>query len=164
MNNKVAIGLVAAVILIGIAFAYFNSAPSASAPLTATSTTQVATTTAVVPSAAAPKITPAASSTTVAPKTDAPVVKKTNRVVTLDAGSLITSTNRPTLTGTANVSGVAIVIDNPEGVGIAGSWEIPVTGGKWSYTPPQALKPGTYTVHLLGADAEVTSKLVISSH
>ncbi len=162
MNNKVAIGLVAAIIVLAGAYFVLNR-PTAPSAFTPTDSTETATTT-NTPSASAPL--PAKESpTTPAPIKGVSITPTTKPgftpVVAFDATSLISGASRPMITGTANIKGVAIVIDNPQGVGIAGSFEIPVENGHWSYAAPQALQPGLYTVHLIGGVKTLDATLVV---
>lgn len=163
MNNKVAIGLVAAIIILAGAYFVFNRpvAPSAftptPAPAEATSTTPAPTKSVPATAQSATGVAGAVKTPTIAPVVHSGVTP----VVAFDAASLISGASRPMITGTANVKGVAIVIDNPQGVGIAGSFEIPVENGHWSYAAPQALKPGLYTVHLIGGVKTIDATLVV---
>lgn len=157
MNKNIAFGIVAALIVIAIAFFAFHKPASApTIPVqTATSTATAATTTAT--STGSTAATSSSKTPSVSIGKPQPV-----RIATIDQSSLLAHTPRPTITGTANVSAVAIVIDNPQGVGIVGSSNVPVTNGHWSFTPPQPFTPGTYTVHLLGGDKQVDAKLVVT--
>jgi uncharacterized Zn-binding protein involved in type VI secretion len=160
MNNKTAIGLVAAVIIIGIAiFALQKHVPETiQIPLGNTPAETGASTT---PSVATTTATPM-------PNSGKPVVQQTGveqapvrkgSTTTIDQSSLVAVNGRATITGTANVSLVAIVVENPEGVGITGSYDIPVEKGHWSFTIPQRLKPGMYTVTVIGGEKNQVAKL-----
>ena len=80
---------------------------------------------------------------------------------TIDQSSLTTSSNNPTLTGTATTDGVYIQITNSSGVGVSGSPYITVVNGRWSYSVPQTLSAGSYTVQVLGPANTATGTLTI---
>lgn len=153
MNIKTVLGLlVAIVVLVG---AFFLANHKAAAPVletpTATSTMPTAT------SSAGTSIIPTLPS---APSTGAhSAAPKVMHKITVDQDTLTAAAGRPTVTGTAtNLTSIGYVLDNPQGVGIMGSASIPVVSGRWSITPPQALTPGTYTLHLIsnGTSADYT--------
>ncbi len=81
----------------------------------------------------------------------------------INQSSLTTSSANPTITGTAtNLTGVYLSISDSNGIGVSGSPFLPVSNGQWSYTVPQTLSPGTYTVQLLGTNLSVTGTLTIT--
>jgi hypothetical protein len=173
MNNKTAIGLVAAIIILVGAYVVFNKPvqPPAILPPTASSTStgpSASTTLTLTPLSAIPT-TPIAGThrPSVQVATD-PQPKKIpagqpKPIVTVDTASLTASTARPVITGTANVKVIGYVLDDPAGVGIAGSSDITVENGRWSFVPPQALKTGIYTLHLIGGDTTLNTKLHVTA-
>lgn len=167
MNNKVAIGLVAAIIVIGVAFVAFQKhlPETVQIPL---GNTPAATTTEPAPEATNTSSPAATSGATTPAPSQGPVVTQVSstpvRLATFDQLTFTTSSTHPVVTGKANVKTVGIVLDDPKGVGIAGSFEIPVEEGHWSFSVPQALKPGTYTLHLIGGDNKVDAKLVVTAN
>ncbi|MDB5195585.1 MAG: hypothetical protein JWO84_769 [Parcubacteria group bacterium] len=160
MNNKAAIGLVAAIIILVGAFFLFNKPVTAPVVLTQTATTSptASSTPTVTPVSAIPTTThvPAAS-----PSMQVISQHQTPRITAVDTASLTSSAPRPIVTGTANVKSIGIVLDNPAGVGIEGASNIPVTNGHWTFAPAQALPPGTYTLHIIGGDTVLVTKLNI---
>ena len=169
MNNKVAIGLVAAIIILVGTFVFFNRPTQAPAPAvpstvstsTAAGTGPIATSTTVVPAIVVSK--PAA-----APAPKAPTMQsgKAQKVVVaftaFDSVSLVSDQPRPIISGTANVATVSIVVDDQQGVGMAGSSDIPVVNGHWSYSAPQILSSGSYRVHLYGAGKVLDATLHVT--
>jgi hypothetical protein len=85
------------------------------------------------------------------------------RIVAVDTASLHAATSRPLITGTANVKTVGYVLEDPAGVGIAGSSDIAVENGHWSFAAPQALSPGVYTLHIIGGDSTLIAKLTVTA-
>jgi hypothetical protein len=155
MNTKVAIGLVAAIIILGAAFLFTHHAPAPAVFTPTASTTPMATTTT---SGVAPlHVAPTTPTTPAAPV----VSKKPARNASYDTSSLSSTSAHPVITGTANVSAVAMVVDDPSGVGIVGSSDIPVVNGHWSFAIPVSLKSGTYRLHLIGGDVEDMASLVV---
>lgn len=158
MNTKTTLGLLAAIVIIVIAFFVFHKPAAAPVALpTATTTPAIqapaTSTVSTTSNAAAPKI----------EKTITALPSKPVAHVAFDQASLVTSSSRPTISGTAtNVTTMALVIDNPQGVGIVGSGSIPVVNGHWSYTPAIGFSAGTYAVHILGNGAALDGKLVVT--
>jgi hypothetical protein len=67
--------------------------------------------------------------------------------------------------GTADTNGVYVQITNRStNVIVSGSGFIAVKNGKWSYTVPQSLAAGSYTVDVLGTEHTVSGILKISSN
>jgi len=161
MNTKAAVGIVVAIIILVVAFFVLNhpAPPAAFTSPTASSSPVVATTTST--SVPAAHVAPAPSTGTPAPKDGSAPTVTIVKVAAFDTASLVSTSPRPVITGTANVSAVAMVLDNPQGVGIAGTSNIPVVHGKWSFSAPQMLTPGVYTLHLIGGDNVVEAKLTI---
>ncbi len=159
MNTKILVGALAAIVILVAAFFAFHKSATAPAPVSS-APVPAATTTAPVAATSSP----AATTTAAKPATPSFTVisQKAVHVAAFDQSSLTASSPRPVITGTANVPSVAIVLDNPSGVGIAGSSRIAVTNGRWSFTAPQRLSAGIYTLHLLGGDQEVVAKLTIT--
>ncbi len=151
MNNKAALGLVAAIIILVGAFFILNRPVTTPVNLTQTATSTMATST--KPTSLGTPIAPVAS-----PHGPSPQPK---RVTAFDALTLTSNAPRPVVTGTANVMEVAMVLDDPNGVGIEGVSHIPVVKGHWFFVPTQMLPPGTYTLHLVGGDMTVVTKLYI---
>jgi hypothetical protein len=166
MNMKAVLGLLAAIIVLVGAFFFANH--KAAAPVVVpTATSTLATTTAPAtssPSSAVKPTFPAAPAPATKPQATQTGVVRVPKVVTVNASSLTTTNPRPTISGTAstNVTSVGYVLDNPDGVGIAGSYDIPVVQGAWQFTAPQMLKPGSYTLHILGGDAVQVRTLVVT--
>jgi hypothetical protein len=160
MNTKVAIGLVAAVIILGGVF-FFTHTVTAPAALPETAG---ATTTAPV-SSSSPVITPGAPSATPAAAPSASQsAKGVKHVAAFDMPHMVVATGRPKITGTANVKEIQVVIVNSQGVGIVGGMTVPVVAGHWQFTTPLALKPGSYTVQIGGVDDIVTGTLTVNAY
>lgn len=154
MNTKAAIGLLAAVIILGGAF-FFTHRAAAPAPVLVA---PLASTTDTIP-------TPSTATPTTpikAPEapTKAPTGKK--HIGAFDSATFTTASAHPRITGTANVSEVQVVIINSEGVGIVGGMHVPVVDGHWQFISTLALKPGTYTLQLGGVDTLVSATLVVT--
>lgn len=164
MNNKTAIGLVVAIIVVGIAlFALQKHVPA---------TVQIPIGTTTAPTSLATTSSPStgmAGSLALPPVANGkPVVQQTGqtktaapRITAIDEASLTTSSAHPVITGTANISAVAYVLNDPNGVGIAGSDDIEVKNGHWSIAIPQALKPGRYSINLIGGDSILVEDLIV---
>ena len=80
-----------------------------------------------------------------------------------DAPTILSAAARPIVTGTANVDHVGLIIVDSAGVGLSGSWEIPVQDGHWKYVSTIALKPGSYTLQLIGGEAIVIAGLTVTN-
>jgi hypothetical protein len=130
MSNKIALAIVVVAIVVGF---FLLRSPNISGPgttsTTASSTSQKATST-------QPSITVGVP------------VKVLPVSAAFNSNSLISTSSYPTVSGTANVSQVGIIVNNDRGVGIVGTANVPVTGGHWIYHCSVALAPGTYTVSL----------------
>lgn len=152
MNTKLALGLVAATIILAGAF-FFSHKAGAPAPIILT---PVATTT--------PTNTPATTSVPVAStpvKQPASSVKKL--VGAFDSKIFTTTSSNPRVTGTANVQEVQVVVIDSAGVGIVGGMHIPVVNGRWEFVSSRALAPGSYDLQLGGIDTIGTAKLVVTT-
>lgn len=162
MNTKAAIGLVAAIIVLAGAFfiTHRTEAPAAFAP-EATTTPVVTPTGSSTPIKALPGVPNVTQTAVVTPGAAPSGPKKAARIANYDTSSLTSTSAHPVITGTANVSTVGIVLIDPKGVGIAGSSDIPVVNGHWSFPVPQALKSGSYTVHLIGGDTTNMTQLKV---
>ena len=159
MNTKTAIGIIIAiVILVGAFFLLHKPVAAPALPPAAVGTS--------TPTQGAPTTTPLSAIPTASSDPHKPSVTvgtpKPVLMAAFDQGSLVSTSMHPALSGTANTNRVGIVVDNAQGVGIVGSSDVPVANGKWSYTVPLGLNPGTYTVHLLGGDKEVKAQLVVT--
>ena len=157
MKNNVLIGVVALIIVLG--GAYFLLQPqSVPAPVIEQEVVVAATTT--TPEApqkpAAKKSEPTFS---IGPTTKTVVSAK----AAFDSSTISTSDNYPTITGTANVPEVGIIINNSKGEGLVGTGEITVENGHWSYSTSVLLPPGTYIVMLYGGAKVVNAQLTVSS-
>lgn len=165
MNNKTAIGLVVAIIVVGIAlFALQKHVPATvQIPIgTTTAPTSLATsTTSTTGSLATPLSTTPQTTTGPRVVTQAPIVHAPPRITAIDEASLTSSSSHVVITGTANVSAVAYVLNDPNGVGIAASDNVAVKNGHWSFAIPQALKPGRYSINLIGGDSILVKDLVV---
>lgn len=85
-----------------------------------------------------------------------------NSYATIDQNTLITSSRNPTLSGTANMNGVAVQIYDSNNVIVSGNGFVPVVNGRWSVSIPQTLQSGTYKVEVLGAPTPTTATLTIT--
>lgn len=144
MNIKIGFGIAVAVLILAASFFFFR-------PATAPTTEGIVQQGAATTTGAQPTF--IVGTTT----------KKSVFSVRFDPQSLVSTSAYPTITGTANVSKIAIVINNSEGVGIVGAADIPVVKGRWSYSDSVALVPGTYHVIVAGEDAAVTATLVVKN-
>jgi hypothetical protein len=88
-------------------------------------------------------------------------VKVSSSFVQFDSLSFVSTSTYPTVTGTASTPSVGIIISDSEGTGIVGTTEIPVRGGKWSYSCSVSLVPGAYTLTLFSGDASAAAKLTV---
>ncbi len=77
-----------------------------------------------------------------------------------DLRSYTSVSHYPSLTGTANVKSVFVLIRDEKGVGISGT-VIPVEKGVWSYSSVAYLPNGAYTVELSGGAQVQTRTLVV---
>jgi len=153
MNTKVGLGiLVCAVVLVGGFFLLHKPTPQT----TIETPSSPSTTAPAVPTKAAtstkPTFTVTGISTTIV-----------HTYVRTDAASLVSTSTHPTITGTANVSRVGIVIKNSADVGIVGSSAIVVRDGHWSYAIPISLSPGSYTLFITGAENMLVTTLKIKA-
>ena len=79
-----------------------------------------------------------------------------------DSSSYVSTSTYPTVTGTANVPQVGVIINNSKNVGVVGTWDIPVTQGHWSYSCSVKLPPGSYTaIVFVGKTVTETAKLTV---
>ena len=163
MNTKVAVGLVGAVILVVVGYFLANRPVAPIAPqTTGTSTTTASEQVIGAPTSLAGVGADAQHAS--APKTSAPkITVGSGLYVRFDSYNMVTGSDHPSYTGTANVPKVTIVVVNSAGVGIAGSQDIPVIDGKWEYSAPPALAPGTYTIQLsfFGLDHPAVAKVTV---
>ena len=141
MNNKIAWGIVVAVIVIVGAFLLLR--PSG-APSTATAPAQNASSTSPGSSLSPSVKNNTQPTITVGTST----VKTIAPVTSFDSKSLISTSAYPTITGTANVSQIGIIISNSKGVGVVGSSDVAVVNGHWSYADSAKLPSGSYTIIL----------------
>lgn len=80
-----------------------------------------------------------------------------------DLRSYTSVSTYPTLSGTANVENVFIVINTDKGVGLVGT-EVPVEKGHWTYQSVVGLPVGYYTVQLFGGSVVQTRTLSVIAH
>ena len=155
MKNNVLIGVGALIIVLG--GAYFLLQPqSVPAPAIEQEVVIAATTTPEAPQ----KIETKKSEPTfsVGPTTKTVVSVK----AAFDSSTITTPDSYPTITGTANVPEVGIIINNSKGEGLVGTGEITVENGHWSYSSSIFLPPGTYTIALYGGAKVVNAQLTIT--
>lgn len=153
--NKTSLVAIAILVLVALGVYFFIRTTPVSAPSPVATSTPVGTTSMNMGGYTVPL------STGSLPHSSGATVTVDARVITVDSASLATNAPYPTITGTANVSPIGIVIFDGQGVGIVGSKSISVLKGHWSYSSPRALPPGTYSIQMLGADTQVTKTLVV---
>lgn len=154
MKNNVILGVLA-IIIVGIG-AYVLSRPKA-VPTPAIEQEVVAATT--TPETPQKLVTKKSEPTfSVGPTTKTSVSAK----AAFDSSTISTSDNYPTITGTANVPEVGIIINNSKGEGLVGTGEITVENGHWSYSSSVHLPPGTYTLVLFGGAKVMNAQLTVS--
>lgn len=158
MKNNVILGVVA-IVIVGIG-AYMLTRPKAVTAPALVEEEVVATTT-----TSAPTTTPTAADTKSQPTFSVGPTTKTvtAAVASFDKSTITTTDSYPTITGTANVPEVGIIINNNKGEGLVGTGEIKVENGHWSYSTSVLLPPGTYTVMLYGGAKVVSAQLTVSS-
>jgi hypothetical protein len=149
MKNQWIIVVLAAVALIGVGYVLLQNAPGTPAAVNTATTTPVA-------------------SGTPAAVFHQPTLKVGDTKVTtipasglFDTSSFTSTSTYPTVTGTANVPLVGIVVSDAEGTGIVGSANVVVEGGHWSYTASVALMPGSYHVTLYVGKNATVAKLTV---
>lgn len=79
-----------------------------------------------------------------------------------DLRSYTSVSHYPTLSGTANVSSVFVIVRDEKGVGISGTL-VPVEKGVWSYSSVAYLPRGAYSVELIGGFKVETRNLVVDA-
>lgn len=166
MDNKTAIGLVGAVVVVGILlFAFGSHVPSnVSIPLGTTTAPTSATSSPHTATSSNAAVTPTSTSASAGTHTSTPAPRTAPAVhLAFDVIDEVTSNARPTITGTANTDSVVIVINNSQGVGIAGA-EVPVVKGKWSYNSALSLPVGTYMLQVAASQKIVSTSLTITAH
>lgn len=166
MNNRTAIGLVAAIIIVGLLIFLFGRHVPQTVQLPLGTTAPSTETATSAPPVATPAAKPAAPSVAATKPASAPtsgIKVSAPKITAFDESSLTSSASRPLITGTANIKAVALVINDPSGTGIAGADYIPVENGHWSYAAPQALTPGVYTLDLIGGDSIVVAHLRVTA-
>jgi hypothetical protein len=77
-----------------------------------------------------------------------------------DQRSYTSVSHYPSLTGTANVKSVFVLLRDAKGAGISGT-VVPVEKGVWSYSSVAYLPNGAYTVELSGGAQVQTRTLVV---
>lgn len=156
MKNNVIFGVLA-VIIVG-AGAYMLMQPKAVTAPALVEEEVVASTTVQTP------VTPAVDKKSQPTFNVGPTTKTvTAAVASFDKSTITTTDSYPTITGTANVPEVGIIINNNKGEGLVGTGEIKVENGHWSYSTSVLLPPGTYTVMLYGGAKVVNAQLTVSS-
>ena len=156
MNNKVVIGILATIVVVGIGI-YYSLPPASPVPTIGTATNTTASTA------------PQTVSSQKAVKTNAkpPFTIGTTTVVQsfarFDQDSLTSTSTYPVITGTANVPKIGLTIYNSDGNGIVRPNYVPVIQGHWSYYDSVALMPGTYILILVVGNVDVTAKLVVKN-
>lgn len=158
MKNNVIFGVLA-IIIVGIG-AYVlmqpKAAPAIPEEVAATATT---TATATVP-ASLPVVVDAKSKPTFSVGPTTKTVVPANAA--FDSATITTTDSYPTITGTANVPEVGIIINNSKGEGLVGTGEIKVENGRWAYSTSVLLPPGTYTLVLFGGAKVANAQLTVS--
>jgi hypothetical protein len=155
MKNNVILGVLA-VIIVG-AGAYMLMQPKAVTAPALVEEEVVASTTVQTP------VTPAVDKKSQPTFSVGPTTKTvTSAVASFDKSTITTTDSYPTITGTANVPEVGIIINNSKGEGLVGTGEITVENGHWSYSTSVMLPPGTYIVMLYGGAKVVNAQLTVS--
>jgi hypothetical protein len=140
MNTNTILGIVAAGVIV-VALGFFLLRPaSVPAPVEVPSQT-AATTTSTISQ-------PVKTGTQPTVTLGTPTSQTARASTQFDPSSLISTSTYPTITGTANVPLLTLIISNSKGVGIVGTADVPVVNGHWSYPCSVALPPGAYTVIL----------------
>ena len=153
MKNNVILGVVALIIVLG--GAYFLLHPQRVPAPAIEQEVVVATTTPETPQKpVAKKSEPTFS---VGPTTKTAVSAK----AAFDSNTITTTDSYPTITGTANVPEVGIIINNSKGDGLVGTGEIKVEDGHWTYSSSVPLPAGTYTLVLFGGAKVMNAQLVV---
>ncbi len=155
MKNNVILGVLA-IIIVGIG-AYVLSRPKA-APAPAIEQEAVAATTTTPEAPVKPVAKRSEPTFSVGPTTKTSVSAK----AAFDSSTITTTDSYPTITGTANVPEVGIIINNSKGEGLVGTGEITVENGHWSYSSSVHLPPGTYTLVLFGGAKVMNAQLTVS--
>lgn len=156
MNTKVALVVIAVLAVLAIGLSFLRSTPMPAPTSTLNQNSAASTTSPVSP----PQATGARSQSNFNIGTTS--VEITRLFALFDSSSFTSTSPYPTITGTANVSKVGIIINNSENVGIVGTAEIPVKQGHWSYSCSVALPPGTYTlIAFVGKNVTETAKLTV---
>lgn len=153
MKNNVLIGVVALIIVLGGAYLLLRP-QSVPAPVTEQEVV-AATTTPEAPEKATTK--KSEPTFVVGPTTKTVVAAK----AAFDKSTITTTDNYPTVTGTANVPEVGIIINNSKGEGLVGTGEIKVENGHWTYSSSVRLPAGTYTLVLFGGAKVMNAQLVV---
>jgi hypothetical protein len=137
-NTKIVIGTLVVVILIIGGFFLFAHPANTDVPATTAQTPiPITSTTSAV---SQPNLTLSQSE-------NPDGVKIVETMTFFDASSLVSTSTYPTITGTANIPQVGILITNSKNVGIVKT-SVPVVNGHWSYPCSVALAPGVYNLIL----------------
>lgn len=94
-------------------------------------------------------------------KFDTPVLINQKAYTHIDTASLVTTSNYPTITGTANVPEVGIIIYDDANRGLVGTSHIPVKNGKWTYSISVFLPKGGYKVVVIGGVQATVGTLTV---
>ena len=155
MKNNVILGVLA-IVIIGIG-GYMLTQPKAVTAPALVEEEVVASTTVQTP------VTPAVDKKSQPTFSVGPTTKTvTAAVASFDKSTITTTDSYPTITGTANVPEVGIIINNSKGEGLVGTGEITVENGHWSYSSSVHLPPGTYTLVLFGGAKVMNAQLTVS--
>lgn len=160
MNIKIAFGLLAAIVVVGIGVLLASSnSPAQVVPEVVTQPTATATTTtpAEEPQTVLPK--PAAKAPELTVKAGAP----TMILMGFDKKSLTSTSTYPAITGTANVPTIAIAVYDSTDKGLVGAARVPVTRGTWSYYVSVPLAPGMYTIKIYSGAVMSSATLTVVS-
>lgn len=150
------------VVIVVVAGAYLLSGRG-SGPASGTSAgAPAATTSAALPAGLDAGSFPLPGATSSAPGVveGAPVKHTVHITLAFAQPTFTSSSSYPTLSGTGgNVSSAEIEILDAAGKGLVAS-TVAIENGRWSYAPPVALPPGTYTA-LLGTQGLVVKATVV---
>ncbi|MEK7602024.1 MAG: Ig-like domain-containing protein [Patescibacteria group bacterium] len=162
MNTNVALGIVGGIILAVVGFFIANHPQSPEIVNTAPAMTGTSSQSGVI---GAPAELGAMVPEPTKRYTSRPAITVTSQAKTtsFDNPDSTTTESHPTLTGKANIKSISVIIVNSDRVGICAGWDIAVENGVWNYTAPIELKPGAYTLQLLGGDTVIETSLTVKS-
>lgn len=156
-NKQALIGLALAVLVIVGFVLYHVGQGDASTTTGSAIPTVTATTTPLTPSSADQPLLQAPRGPHVLQGT--PV--RVTGAAAFEVSALVSTSTYPTLSGTATLPEVSIIVSNDTGRGLAGASHIGVVGGRWEYAVPVALTPGSYVITLVGGVQDVVGILTV---